>query len=142
MRLELKFLVLMVLSLVFFSLSFVSANAAPFKANDKNPNIVAFFPDGVHGIPDEPDITHEGKEVVMRAGNSGNFQQWFYGTSDEGPGKEGDHTLWKLLKKDQCPDGSTLIPDAFPEWGDYLQPGADYCVKTNDFHVTGGHHEI
>lgn len=107
-----------------------AANAAPFGAADKNPNVVAHFNSGPHGIPGESEF-HEGKDIVMNAGQSGNLQQWFFGTS-ETEGLHGEHSLWKE-SKDGCQQNQVLIEDAHPEWGTYLEPGADYCVKTNDF---------
>lgn len=112
----------------------VTAMAAPFKA-ENNPQIVANYPTGDHGIVGEPYL-HEGADVVMKAGKSGNFQQWFYGTSAE-PNHpvEGDHSVWKLSKDGTCKDGWDLVENANQSWGDYLQPG-NYCVKTNDFKVS------
>jgi len=109
--------------------------AAPFKA-DNNPLIVANYPTGDHGIVGEP-VLHNGADVVMRAGNSGNFQQWFYGTAaEEGVVTEGDHSVWLISKDGTCPSNFVLVPSANPDWGDYLVAGADYCVHTNDYHVT------
>lgn len=128
-------LLTILIAAVFFA---TKASAAPFKAADKNPNVVAFYETGPHGIADEPGIYHEGMDIVMKAGKSGNFQQWFYGFADENGGViEGDHSVWRVAK-DGCSNGWTRIEDAYPEWGDYLKPGADYCVKTNDFKTT--HH--
>jgi hypothetical protein len=113
-----------------------AAEAAPFKTYDKNPNVVAYYPTGPHGIPDEPGIHHEGKDLVMRAGKSGNFQQWFYGWSEENGGiLEGNHTVWRIVKNDKTPGNWTRISDPHPEWGDYLTPGVDYLAKTNDFNT-------
>ncbi len=108
----------------------VGTAAASFKANDNNPQQVAYYPTGPHGIPGE-DEYHEGSDLVERNGGSGNFQQWFYGTS-ESEGLHGDHTVWKISKSG-CPEGWLLILQPYPEWGDYLTPDVDYCVKTNDF---------
>ncbi len=109
-----------------------NAHAAPFNAVN-NPQIVANYPTGPHGIPGEAEF-HEGADVVMRAGNSGNFQQWFYGTSAS-ESLHGEHSKKKNVgSQTECPNGWVLIPDAHPEWGDYLEPGANYCVHTNDFH--------
>lgn len=105
--------------------------AAPFNAVN-NPQIVANYDSGAHGVVGEP-ATHTGMDVVMRAGNSGNFQQWFYGNSSE-DGLHGDHSVWLLQKNGGCPGNSTLIVNPNPSWGDYLVSGANYCVKTNDFH--------
>lgn len=127
------------LSMLMAALAFLGLSgqvmAAPFRA-ENNPQIVANYDSGLHGIPGES-ATHEGSDVVMRAGNSGNFQQWFEGTSTENGGiTEGDHSVWKESSDCQCKDGETAVistPSNF--WGDYLQQGATYCVKTNDFHV-------
>lgn len=112
-----------------------SAFAAPFNATN-NPQIVANYSSGDHGVVGEF-VTHNGADVVMRAGNSGNFQQWFYGTSDENGGNtEGDHSIWRNVgDSTDCHAKEVLVENASASWGDYLQPGANYCVKTNDFHV-------
>lgn len=112
------------------------AFATPLVLNGKesNPNFVVYYPDGPHGIVGEDEL-HEGEDLVMRGGGSGNFQQWFFGTSAS-EGLHGEHSLW--MEKDpnkDCPDDFILVPQAYPAWGDYLQPGADYCVKTNDFNA-------
>lgn len=124
---------------IMFLLIASPASAAPFKA-DKNPNIVANYEDGPHGIPGESEY-HEGKDVVMAAGKSGNFQQWFYGYSAEDGGIiEGDHSVWKLSKDGSCPDNSFAMtvtgPDGDNFWGDYLEYGSTYCIHTNDFRVS------
>ncbi len=125
--------IFMALAMLF---SAVPVFAAPFKA-DNNPQIVANYATGDHGIPGEP-ATHTGADVVMQAGNSGNFQQWFYGFADENSGiMEGDHSVWKLSKDGTCPSNTfamTVGPNNF--WGDYLVQGATYCIRTNDFHQT------
>lgn len=100
---------------------------------ETNPNFVVYYPTGLHGIVGESGITHEGEDLVMRAGKSGNFLQWFFGTSQEGEGLEGDFSRWLVKEGNKCPDDFILVPDAFPEWGTYLQPNTDYCVKTTDF---------
>jgi hypothetical protein len=116
-----------------------TALAAPFNSQN-NPQIVANYPTGDHGIVAEPYL-HQGADVVMKSGNSGNFQQWFYGTSAENGGiTEGDHSLWKIAQNGQCPSSDwVLVPNASASWGDYLVPGADYCVNTNDFHSSEVH---
>lgn len=129
--------VLSTLAISFFGAN--SALAAPFNAVN-NPQIVANFQDNsLHGIPGESE-THRGSDVVMRAGDSGNFQQWFYGTSTENGGiTEGDHSIWKSVgDSTTCKDNQVLVPDASSAWGDYLQPG-NYCVRTNDFHSSEQH---
>lgn len=73
----------------------------------------------------------------MKAGKSGNLQQWFYGTSEELPNlTKGEHSVWKDVgSSTTCPnDKWVLVKNAYPAWGDYLNPGANYCVHTNDFH--------
>lgn len=117
-----------------------AAFAAPFNAAANNPQVVAYYPTGDHGIPGEP-FLHNGEDLVMRAGNSGNFQQWFYGYSAEAGGiTEGDHSVWMNVgSKTSCPNGWFLVPDAYPEWGSYLEPGANYCTHTNDFHSSEQH---
>jgi len=113
-----------------------AAFAAPFNAANNNPQVQAYYPTGDHGIAGESD-THTGQDLVMKAGNSGNFQQWFQGTSTENGGNtEGDHSVWKNVGDSTTCNGnnSTLVTNANPSWGNYLQPGANYCVHTNDSH--------
>lgn len=110
--------------------------AAPNDPNKaaNNPQVVAYYPTGDHGIVGEPYL-HQGVDLVMLAGKSGNLQQWFTGTSAE-PGDivEGDHSIWRNIgSSTQVPNGWVLMVDPYPEWGDYLVPGANYAVKTNDF---------
>lgn len=105
-----------------------------FDGRVTNPNFVVYYPTGEHGIVGESGITHEGEDLVMRAGESGNFLQWFFGTSSEGEGLEGDFSRWLVREEGHnCPDDFILVPNAYPEWGTYLQPNTDYCVKTTDF---------
>lgn len=123
---------------VLVSLVFVtsSAYAAPVNAGDKNPQVVALYLNGPHSIVGEPDL-HYGMDIVMRDGNSNNFQQWFFGTSQEFGGKlHGDHSVWKYVGTGTtCPAKWTWIEHASVGWGDYLTPG-NYCVMTNDYQVT------
>jgi hypothetical protein len=107
--------------------------AFAYPTNSNNSQIVANYTSGDHGIPGET-ATHTGSDVVKLNGHSGNLNQWFYGTSTENGGiTEGDHSVWKNIgTSTNCPNG-TLIVNAYPAWGYYLQPGANYCVKTNDF---------
>lgn len=129
-----------VISLFAFAAMLVFATpalASPTNINkgNNNPQVVAFYTSGDHGIVGES-ATHTGSDLIMQAGNSGNFQQWFTGTSTEGVTEEGDHSLWKNVgNSTSCPSGSDLVVNAYPAWGDYLQPGANYCVRTNDFNV-------
>jgi hypothetical protein len=117
--------------------------AAPFNAYGKNPNIVEYHPgpDDVHAIigvdgSDKP-IYLEGKDLVMAAGKSGNFQQWY----ENGIGY---HSVWRHVgDQTHCPGDWVLVEDARdPEegdtWGYHLEEG-NYCVKTNAYKVGHGH---
>jgi hypothetical protein len=117
------------LSIAMMGVSATTIMAAPFNAN--NPNIVANYPTGPHGIVGEPEY-HEGADVVMLAGQSGIVQQWFVGNSSV-DGFHGDHSVWKPTSDTTCQSGSVLVLNAYPDWGDYLIPGSNYCVTTNDF---------
>ncbi len=91
------------------------------------PNVVACYESGTHGIIGQSE-THTGADYVKKLGNY-NLFQFFCGTSPS----EGVHcevSLWKLAKDKECPSGWILLEDPYPEWGDYLKPGANYCVKT------------
>jgi len=108
------------------------AQAAPFSA-ENNPNIVANYSTGDHGIVGDP-FLHTGADVVMKLGNSGKFMQWFEGMSAENGGiVQAVKSKWTLSKDGTCPRGSLMIqnintnPDNF--WGDYLQTGATYCIS-------------
>ncbi|HUZ92706.1 MAG TPA: hypothetical protein VNG29_01775 [Candidatus Paceibacterota bacterium] len=116
--------------------------AAPFTAVN-NPQIVANYPTGTHGIVGEYYL-HTGADVVMRAGASGNFQQWFRGTSAENGGvTEGDHSVFLINRNNRCPNSSWMtVPNAGASWGSYLVQGAGYCVHTNDFGSSGGNNGI
>lgn len=139
----------LVLSLFGTSVTF----AAPFDAADTNPQVVAYYPTGDHGVIGE-DETHNGQDLVMEAGVGANkdplindakvTQQWFYGTSTENGGiTEGDHSVIMLSDDGTCQSGWYALqnvntsPDNF--WGDYLTTNATYCVKTNDFHSSAQH---
>lgn len=128
--------------------------AAPFKAADKNPQVVAYYPTGDHGVVSE-DATHNGQDLVMETSLGAKkdkfqhdakvTQQWFYGQANEGPNgssiAEGDHSLFMLSKDGTCQKGWYFLKDVNTSsdrfWGDYLTTGADYCVKTNDFRAPG-----
>ncbi len=110
-----------------------TALAAPFNATN-NPNIVANYDSGIHGIVGDSNV-NEGSDVVMRAGNSGNFQQtfqqWFM------DGTAGVHSVWMVSKDGSCPDDWYKIENINTNsdnfWGDYLQTGETYCVHNNEF---------
>lgn len=100
-----------------------AAKAAP---NPNNPNVVAYYENGPHTIPLNPQFSVEGFDLVMKNGNSGNFNQWFWN------GDIGYHSVWNMTKNGKCENG-VLIHNAYPGWGYYLVPNADYCVITNEF---------
>lgn len=110
------------------------ALAAPTNTpkGNNNPNVVAFYTTGDHGIVGEYSL-HTGADLVMAAGKSGNFQQWFTGNGDGTLTYEGDHSVWKSVgTSTSCPKGWSLVVNAQKDWGSYLQPG-NYCVHSNDF---------
>lgn len=122
------------LAFAFLLVTITSAHAAPYKAADKNPQTVAFYEEGIHGIPGHP-FLHMGTNMVKRNGNSGNFQAWFWGTSEE-EGEHGHHEVWQIAKNGTCPDDAVFIADAHENWGDYLVEDADYCVLINEYHAS------
>ncbi|MDQ3098189.1 MAG: hypothetical protein M3Q44_00375 [bacterium] len=116
---------------VAFTLATVSTVfAAPNNAHkaENNPNVVAYYPLGLHAIPTSPVTYFTGTNLVTKRGNSGQIQAWYTGTDNHGY-----HSVWNLAKKGTCPSDWNLIASAYPSWGDYLVPGADYCVKVNAF---------
>lgn len=129
--------------LIFFVSSGLSL-AAPWTpaGNQITPNdkFVAYYPDGrkaIAGLGDQ----YYGRDLVMRRGNSGDFQQWFEGNDPNG-NFVAIHSVWNLLKKgDSCPNDWIKIVNANPAgpdygWGDYLVEGADYCVHNNYYQGT------
>jgi hypothetical protein len=108
--------------------------AAPFNAADKNPNVVAYYADGRHAIVGVGDQFF-GKDLVLQRGQSGNFQQWFYGIFPDGT-KGGIHSVWNVSKTGTCASGWILVKNAYPQWGSYIQPNTDFCVHNNYFHVS------
>lgn len=112
------------------------AFAAPFHAAENNPNVVAYYDlyTDTHGIAGITG-TFTGTDLVMKNGNSGNFQQWFYGKFPDGT-TGGIHTIWNVSKDGTCPDKWILIKQANPSWGDYLLKNRDYCVNNNYFNVS------
>lgn len=123
-------------SSLLMGLAVTSAFAAPTNNNkaDNNPQVVAYYTSGTHGIVGE-NATHTGTDLVMQAGQSGNFQQWFTGNSTQSSNPtEGDHSVWLWVgQATSCDSGWNLVVNANASWGSYLQPG-NYCVHTNDFH--------
>ena len=128
---KLTFLLALIGILAFPAITFAAPDNSQKAAN--NPQVVAYYDSGTHGIVGE-DPTHTGTDLVMKAGNSGNFQQWFTGTAtapDSNP--EGDHSIWMSVgDSTSCPSGWNLVTNANQLWGNYLQAG-NYCVHNNDF---------
>lgn len=116
------------------ALSVVSVvSAAPNNENKaaNNPNVVAFYNNeetDLHAIPTDPITYLYGTNLVLKRGNSDNIEAWYTGSDGTGY-----HSVWNVSKKGNCSEGWNLIEDAYPSWGDYLTPGADYCVKVNAF---------
>lgn len=121
-----------------------TAAAAPFNACDKNPQIVSCYTGlDQNGQPHRHAIVgyqgdFYGKDLVKRNGNSGNFQQWFYGKTPWGE-TVGIHSLWKVAKNNTCTQGWHFVNDANPVgpnvgWGTHFPEGVDYCVHNNFYH--------
>lgn len=119
-----------VLSIAFVFVAGQTALAAPNNANKAahNPNTVAYYEEGLHAIPTDPITYVTGTNIVTERGNNGQIQAWY--TGDDG---HGYHSVWNVAKKGTCNGNWVLIEDAYPEWGDYLTPDTDYCVKVNAF---------
>lgn len=103
-------------------------------ATIKGNKVVADYSSGLHGIPGEFE-NHEGRDIVVQIGKDCKnfFKQFFWGTSPS-EGLHGVLSEWRIADKEGvCPKGEILVRDAFPEWGDYLEPGRDYCVKNTIF---------
>ncbi len=100
---------------------------------DNNPQVVSYYPgpNDVHGIVGESE-THTGSDLVMRAGGSGVFQQWFLGESAS-EGTHGEHSVWVPANNGTCPNGWVYIADPNPIWGTHFPDNTDYCVHTNDY---------
>jgi len=115
------------------------ALAAPWvpAGNQVTPNdkFVAYYPNGRHAIPGFSSDQFYGRDLVMRRGNSGQFQQWFEGTDPTGT-FVAIHSVWNLAHGNNCPNTWITIPNAYPQWGFYLVPGATYCVHNNFYQGT------
>ena len=112
----------------------VLANPTNFQKAQNNPQVVAYYAGGLHTIPGEEGSSHWGEDLVMRAGGSGNFQQWFLGWS-AGESFHGEHSVWLISRTGNCPQSFMVYVDPNPGWGDYFVDGATYCVKTNNYHL-------
>lgn len=89
--------------------------------------VVADFPNGPHAIVGEQEL-HEGLDIVVKLNQKADFLQCFSGTSPS----EGQHVVltdWLVTDKDSCDAGYTLVPNAYPNWGYYLNQNANYCIK-------------
>ncbi|HUW24770.1 MAG TPA: hypothetical protein VMW04_04055 [Patescibacteria group bacterium] len=94
---------------------------------NKNPKIVACYESGTHGIVGQSE-THTGVDYVKQL-SCGNLFQFFCGSSPS-EGLHREISLWKFARDQRCPTGWILLENPYPEWGDYLKPEANYCVKT------------
>jgi hypothetical protein len=119
---------------LFSAFLFVATAATAFAAptnkpkSENNPQVVAYYESGIHAIASDPVTYYEGKDLVMLRGSTGQIQQWYTGADNHGI-----HSVWNISKDGTCTEGWVLIEDAYPTWGDYLTPGADYCVHNNSF---------
>ena len=114
------------------SASGVFAEAPNPQIANNNPQTVAYYTSGDHGIAGDS-ATHTGTDYVRQNGNSGNFDQWFCGSSTESSDpSECEHSVWMSVgDATTCNAGGVLVEDAQASWGDYLSPG-NYCVRSND----------
>jgi hypothetical protein len=119
-----------ILSVLLVALAVSSVSAAPNNVNkaENNPQVVAYYPLGLHAIPTDPIQYFVGTDLVTTSGNSGGIQAWY--TGEDG---HGFHSDWNVSANGKCGGDKVLIVDAYPSWGDYLVPGADYCVGVNTF---------
>ncbi len=142
-------------SLVFFSPKALAANSSlddktistssteffQKKINHYKNRVLAYYTSGEHGIVGESGITHTGIDLVVEAshGCKNKLIQWFYGTSDT-EGLHGEKSVWTKVGTNakKCHNGEILVKDARENgWGDYFEPGMDYCVKTTNFQLNG-----
>jgi hypothetical protein len=127
-----KLMVQILAGALFLTLS-TAAYASPTNDNkaDNNPQVVAFYTDHDNTLPTDPITYHAiGTDLVMMRGDTGEIQQWY--TFADNP-NHGLHSVWNISKDGTCSPGWVLISQAYPLWGDYLTPGADYCVHNNAF---------
>lgn len=117
-------------SIVFALFAVSSISAAPNNESKavNNPQVVAYYPIGLHAIPTNPVQYVVGTNLVMQRGNSGQIQAWY--TQEDG---HGFHSEWNISKNGKCGGDKVYIANAYPSWGDYLVPDADYCVGVNAF---------
>jgi hypothetical protein len=98
-------------------------------AKPGEPGVVAYYEDGRHEIAGRPNILHLGKDVVLKVVRG--FEQCFMGTADGKPSSV--YSYWRNVgKAESCPNGQILVKNAYPQWGDHMEPGANYCVRNVD----------
>lgn len=107
-----------------------TVKAAPDNVNkaDNNPNEVAYYPTGIHAIAGNPITYVSGTDLVTMRGNTGMIEAWYTGTDGHGI-----HSVWNITTTGTCQSNWFLVSQAYPNWGSYLTPGADYCVMNNAF---------
>jgi hypothetical protein len=113
----------------------VSASPANPNKGNNNPNVVSYYENETHTvIQSDGSIEYDqpGDDLVMKAGKSKNFQQWYVG-----PDGEKVHTVWKNVgDATECANGWMLIinpyqPPTGDTWGFHFPDGDNYCVKSN-----------
>lgn len=122
------------LAVVFVASSVTGVFADPTNPQkaDNNPQTVAYYTSGDHGVVGESS-THTGTDYVRQDGNSGNFDQWFCGSATS-PDQlsECEHSVWLSVgSQTSCMGNGKLVENASASWGSYLSSG-NYCVFTND----------
>ncbi len=128
-----KYILTIALIICAFVFNVPVAQAAPWTSADNavmpNDKFVAYYQDGRHAIAGIGDQFF-GRDLVMARGNNGQFHQWFEGFDEYGI-FVAIHSVWNISKTGHCPDAWVTVENAYPQWGDYLQPGATYCVHNN-----------
>lgn len=114
-------------------------SAAPWIPADNqvtpNDRFVAYYDWGTdHTIPGIGNH-YIGRDLVMQRDSTGQFHQWFEGENPDGV-YVAIHSVWNLSKDGTCPVDWITIPNAYPGWGDYMTPGATYCVHNNYYQGT------
>jgi len=132
-----KLLTIAIMTAMFLG-SAVSVFAAPWNAaengNDPSGKFVAYYPEGYHTIP-WLGWEFQGADLVMQRGNKKQFHQWFEGTYKDGE-YYAIHTIWSITEDGTCPENWVKVGYTYPHWGDYMEPGAQYCVHNNYYQGT------
>jgi hypothetical protein len=123
------------LYIFFAGAAVVNASPANPQKAANNPQVVAYYESSSHTVI-QPDMSIEydqwGDDLVMKAGKSGTFQQWYVG-----PDGEKVHSVWKNIgSSTECPESWLLIvnpyqPPTGDTWGYHFPNGDNYCVKSN-----------